>query len=161
MKLSGTSSLHSWVMNARTFTGQAEFDFKQEDKILVALKSLTFSLEVLKLKSDKRKLDKNAYKALKTEQHKNIIYKLISATVMPESKNKYHIKTLGNLSIAGITNEVTMDVYCLVNKDESITCTGSDELKMTDYEVQPPSFMMGAMKTGDAINLDFTLVYKK
>jgi hypothetical protein len=32
---------------------------------------------------------------------------------------------------------------------------------MTDYSVKPPKFMLGAMKTGDAITLNFTLVYQK
>jgi hypothetical protein len=54
-----------------------------------------------------------------------------------------------------------MDVYCVMNKDSTITCTGSDKLKMSDYQVKPPTFMMGAMRTGDAITLDFTMVYKK
>ena len=46
-----------------------------------------------------------------------------------------------------------MDVYCTVNKDESITCTGTNKMNMTDYNVKPPTFMAGAMKTGDAITL--------
>jgi hypothetical protein len=54
-----------------------------------------------------------------------------------------------------------MDVSCVVNKNKTITCTGSDKLKMSDYQVKPPSFMLGAMKTGDAISLDFTMVFKK
>jgi len=32
---------------------------------------------------------------------------------------------------------------------------------MTDYQVKPPTFMGGAMKTGDALTLDFTMVYNK
>src|SRR5689334_19581061 len=84
MKLSGTSTLHNWVMNARTVTGEAQFDFKDgKSHQLIALRSLSFSLVVLNLKSDSKELDKNAYKALKTTQYKNISYKLISATIAP------------------------------------------------------------------------------
>lgn len=162
MKLSGTSTLHNWAMNAQTFTGNAQFGFKPgSNNQLASLKALTFSLVVLNLKSTEKALDKNAYKALKTGQYKNIVYKLTSATVLPENEKKYLIKTNGNLSIAGVTKEVTMDVYCVVNKDATITCTGSDKLKMTDYQVKPPSFMLGAMKTGNDITLDFTMVYQK
>src|ERR1700712_2604416 len=60
MKLSGTSTLHKWVMNAKTFTGEAQFNFNPEnDTLLSSIKSLTFSLEVLNLKSNEKKLDKN------------------------------------------------------------------------------------------------------
>jgi len=162
MKLSGTSTLHKWAMDAKTFDGEGTFGFTPgNEHQLTSLTSLTFSLEVQNLKSDEKGLDKNAYKALKSDQYKDIFYKLTSATVLPEKESKYLIKTQGNLSIAGVTKEVAMDVYCVVNPDATIRCTGSDKLNMTDYRVKPPSFMLGAMKTGDAITLDFTLVYKK
>jgi polyisoprenoid-binding protein YceI len=161
MKLSGTSTFHNWTMNAQTFTGSAQFEFKPgSNSRLNSVKSLTFSLTVLELKSGESGLDKNAYKALKTKQHKHIVYKLTSATVSPMKDDKYLVKTVGTLRIAGVTKNVTMEVYCIVNKDETVTCTGSDNLKMTDYQVKPPVFMV-VMKTGDAIALNFTSVYKK
>jgi polyisoprenoid-binding protein YceI len=162
MKLSGTSTLHKWAMDAKTFDGQAQFAFAPgNSRQLTALTSLTFSLEVQNLKSDEKALDKNAYKALKTDKFKDIYYNLVSASVMSEKESTYLIKTQGNLTIAGVTKEVSMDVSCMINRDETISCSGSDQLKMTDYQVKPPSFMLGAMKTGDAITLDFTVVYKR
>jgi polyisoprenoid-binding protein YceI len=162
MKLSGTSTLHNWTMDAKTFTGNAQFVMSRENtKQIASIKSLDFALIVLNLKSGESGLDKNAYKALKTGQHKNIHYKLTSATIIPGEGNKYLVKTQGTLKIAGVTKPVAIDVSCVVNSDESITCTGSDEINMSDYQVKPPSFMFGAMKTGNAITLDFTLVYAK
>ena len=161
MKLSGTSTLHNWTMETQTFTGEAQFGFKSGNVQLNSIKSLSFNLNVKDLKSGEKGLDKNAYKALKTDQYKDIVYKLSSAVIMPEKEGRYLIKTRGNLSIAGVTKDVTMDVYAVVNKDGSITCTGSDKLLMTDYQVKPPKFMLGAMKTGDAITLNYTIIYKK
>jgi polyisoprenoid-binding protein YceI len=162
MKLSGTSTLHNWVMNAKNTTGAAQFGFKGTgDTQLSSLTSLNFSLIVTDLKSGESGLDKNAYKALKADKFKNIDYNLTSAVIMPESEGKYLIKTKGKLTIAGVTKETDMDVYAVVNKNGSITCTGSDKLNMTDYSVKPPKFMLGAMKTGDAITLNYTLLYKK
>lgn len=162
MKLLGTSTLHKWTMDARTFNGDAQFDFKSgADNQLTSLKSLIFTLNVKNLKGSEKELNKHAYKALKSGQYKDINYKLISAIASTENGSKYLIKTNGNLSIAGVTKKTTMDVYCVLNKDTTITCTGSNKLDMTDYQVNPPTFMLGAMKTGDAITLDFTLVYKK
>jgi len=162
MKLSGTSTLHKWSMDAKTFSGSADFNFKPGNAaVLSSIKSLTFSLAVANLKGSESGLNKNAYKALKSKQYKDIDYKLISATVTPEGENKFLIKAQGSLTIAGVTKVVAMDVHCVVNKDGNITCTGSEILNMTDYAVKPPKFMLGAMTTGDAITLDFTLVYTK
>jgi len=162
MKLSGTSTLHNWVMNTQIFTGEAQFVFSIDNTDqLKSVKSLSFNLIVTDLKSGEKGLDKNAYKALNTDHYKGILYKLTLATVMPEKDGKYQIKTQGALTIAGVTNNVSMDVYAVINKDGSITCTGSNKLKMTDYQVKPPKFMLGAMKTGDDITLNYTLIYKK
>ena len=112
IKLSGTSTLHNWVMNAQNTTGVAQFVFKgASETTLSSIKSLTFSLIVTDLKSGEKALDKNAYKALKADQYKDIDYKLTSATIMRESEGKYLIKTIGKLTIAGVTKDVNMDVY--------------------------------------------------
>ncbi len=162
MKMSGTSTLHDWTTSSKIFTGDAQFDFKTgNDHLLTAIKALNFSLAVLDLKSGESGLDKNAYKALKSNKYKHIVYKLTSATVMPENDRKFLIKTVGDLTIAGVTKEIKMDIYYVVNEDSTITFTGSEKLNMTDYSVKRPTFMLGAMKTGDAITLDFTAVYGK
>jgi hypothetical protein len=162
MSISGTSTLHKWTMNTKKVNGGAQFGFiPGHHNQLASVQSLTMSLEVISLKSKDKSLDKNAYKALKTDQFKDISYTLTAATVLPSKNNKYKIATTGNLEIAGVKNKIHMDVYCTVNDDTSITCTGTDALKMTDYNVKPPSFMLGAMKTGDELTLDFTVVYKK
>jgi len=161
MKLLGTSTLHNWEMEATSVEGEAQFVFKPgSESELTSVTSLSVALEVKNLKSDSKGLDKNAYKALKSNEFKDIHYKLISATVTPEKKNEYLLKTTGQLTIAGVTKEIEMDVHCVVNTNGSITCTGSSKLNMTDYNVEPPSFMFGAMKTGDTITLEFNVVYK-
>jgi len=48
-----------------------------------------------------------------------------------------------------------------VNPDGSIACSGSEKLKMTDYKIKPPVFMLGALKTGDVLNINFSLTFKK
>lgn len=159
LKLSGTSTLHDWSMEARTFTSEAQFDLSPGQ--LTALKTLTFALDVQNLKSGESGLDKNAYKALNTDKHKEIVYKLISAKVSPGNGNKYQLETHGNLSIAGVTKEITMNVTLLVNTDASIVCSGTKKIKMSDFQISPPSFLFGAMKTGDDLTLDFNLVYHK
>jgi len=162
MKLSGTSTLHDWEMNTGSFSGGAQFVVGDgEAQAIDALSALTFTLPVRNLESDKNGLDKNAYKALKANKYENIVYKLASAKVIPDKAGNHLVKTNGNLTVAGVMREVSMDVHCYINKDASIRCSGSEKLKMTDYGVEPPTFLLGAMTTGDAITLDFTLVFKQ
>jgi len=161
MKLLGTSTLHKWEMETTSMSGEAQFVFKSgSESDFASLKSLSFGLEVKDLKSDSKGLDKNAYKALKSDEFKDIHYKLISAIATPAKKNEYLLKTSATLTVAGVTKQIDMDVNCLINANGGITFTGTDKLNMTEYNAEPPSFMLGAMKTGDAIALQFNVVYK-
>lgn len=158
MKLTGTSTVHDWEMDAEKATGEAHFHFKKDGE-LQSVDFLTFVLAVKNLKSDRKGLDKNAYKALKSNKYKNIQYKLSSSTLSSESGG-YLLKAKGQLTIAGVTNDIAMDVHLVVNKNGAITYKGSYKMNMTDYKVDPPSFLFGTMKTGDAITLEFSVVYK-
>ena len=158
MKLSGTSTFHDWFMNG-TFAVEGSFKVTEGSNDLLAVNELSFSLPVTNLKSDKKKLDETAYKALKTDQHKEILFSMISATVKEVQSDKFHITATGNLTIAGVTKPITLNVMWVMNDDNSITCTGTQKLKMTDYKVQPPGFL-GVMKTGDEIALDFSFQIK-
>ncbi|MEI6089208.1 MAG: YceI family protein [bacterium] len=162
MKLSGTSTLHNWNMNSKSIVGEANFEFAGDNlSELKDLSSLKVILPTSSLKSKEKQMDKNVYGALKADKYKDIVFKITSANVQPKQNNRYQLKTVGNLTIAGVTRQVNLDVFCQINEDQTITCSGTEKLKMTDYQVTPPTFLLGAMKTGDEVTLDFTVVFKK
>lgn len=159
MKLSGTSTFHDWDMNATSFQIEGKFNFDEGGNKIQSITGLSFLLPVKNLKGDKKKMDESAYKALKAEKHKDIIFKMTTADIKHKQNNKYEITVLGTLNIAGVTKAISMNVICVLNNDKTISCTGSQKLKMTDYQVEPPTFL-GLMKTGNDITLDFTFQLK-
>jgi len=48
-----------------------------------------------------------------------------------------------------------------VNADNTITVSGEKKLAMTDYEMKPPSFMMGTVKTGNDVVLKYNITLSK
>ncbi len=158
VRLLGTSTLHDWEMEATDVTGSATFTFRA-DQQLTGLPALTFSLDVKDLHSDSRGMDKNAYEALEADTYKRIHYVLSSATLSPETGG-YLVKSRGELTIAGTTRDIDMDVHLTVAPDGTITCRGTYALKMTDYGVKPPTFFLGAMKCGDDLTLEFSVTYR-
>jgi polyisoprenoid-binding protein YceI len=160
IKLTGTSSVHDWEMDANKAEGEAEFLFKTgTNGELQSVESLTFALAVKDLQSDSKGLDKNAYEALKANKFNTIQYKLSSSTFSSEKGGRL-LKTKGKLTIAGVTNDIIMNVHLVVNKNGSVTFKGSYKLNMSDYNVDPPTYMFGTIKTGNVITLDFSAVYK-
>lgn len=155
IKVIGTSNLHDWDMKANSFICEGNFDIKGSQ--LMDVKSLSFTLPITNLKSKESLMDSRAYKALKAEEFNKITFKLTSATVVAAQKL---IKATGNLTIGGVTNLVTLNANYTLNADNSLTCKGSKDLKMSDFKIKAPVFMLGALKTGDAITIDYMLNLK-
>lgn len=158
--VSGTSTLHDWDMKAAKGEVNAVFTFDAKGQI-TGLSSLTVSVPAEALKSEHSGMDKNAYKALKTSSFANITFVLSSATVTPIDANAVTVKATGKLTVAGFTKEVVIVSVCKVNADKSITVSGSQKISMNDYKVEPPTFMFGAVKTGNDITLKFSLTIRK
>jgi polyisoprenoid-binding protein YceI len=158
MTLYGTSTLHDWNMTATVFTGNANFTLTADTK-LIGLSALNIDLPVRNLKSKEDGMNDNAYDALKADKNKDIIFKVTSATVTSSGGNKYQIVALGNLTIAGVTKPVTLNTAAVVNTDGSISCSGSVPIKLSDFNIERPSFMLGMMKVGDALTLNYALIF--
>ncbi len=158
--ISGTSTLHEWDMKAAKGEVNAVFTFDAKGQI-TGLSSLTVTVPAEALKSEHSGMDKNAYKALKTSANPTITFVLTSATVTPIDANSVTVKATGKLTIAGFTKEIVLVTVCKVNADKSVSVSGSQKISMTDYKVDPPTFMFGAVKTGNDITLKLSLTIRK
>jgi polyisoprenoid-binding protein YceI len=162
IKVLGTSNLHKWTLQAKDMSCSAQFNFLPGNKSQPqSLKALTFSVATRDLKSGESLLDSRAYTALKQSKFNDIHFVLTSATISPGQKDHFLINGSGDLSIAGVTKQIDIDVDCIVNGDGTITCTSSEKLKMTDYQIKPPVFMFGALRTGNDLTIDFTMTLNK
>ncbi|HEY0244063.1 MAG TPA: YceI family protein [Mucilaginibacter sp.] len=159
IKVLGSSNVHDWTMESKVMESQGDFKFDNENQ-LHALTSFNFSVDAKSLKSEHASMDDRTYKTIKASQYPKITYKLGSAVITPVQKGKYTIKTTGELTIAGVTQTINMTVTAVVNADNTITCTGSESLKLTDYKIDPPSFMLGAMKVKNDLTIQFNLLYQ-
>src|SRR5690554_7280057 len=63
-----------------------------------------------------------------------------------------------DLTLAGVTRQIQMDVN-VEETSEGIRYTGSVPLKMSDFEIRPPTAMFGALRTGDEVTVGFDVVF--
>ncbi len=160
LTVSGTSTLHDWDMKSAQGTCEANFTFNNAGA-LTGVSGLSFATRAEALKSGHGAMDKNAYKALKTEKYASISYVASSATVSPAGGSEFTVKSTGKLSIAGATVDAEVTATCKVNADKSVTVVGAKKISMKDFNVVPPSFMLGTIKTGNDITLKFDLNLSK
>ena len=160
LKVSGTSNVHDWTMTSTGIESQGAFKFNSQDE-LTGLSNFSFTVMAKSLKSGKSSMDGRTYKSIKADEFPKVSYQLKSAVVTKLGDNKYKIATTGNLTIAGVAQSISMTVTAVVDTNKSITCHGTEKLKLTDYQIDPPSFMLGAMKVGNDLVIQFDLTYSK
>lgn len=162
VKISGKSNVHDWTMNAENPVCEASFAaFIAEDNVPKSLTSLNFSVNAKSLKSESTSMNNRTYKAIKADAYPQITFKLREATVTPQQKNKFTVNATGTLTIAGVSKVISLQVNGEVKSDNTIVCSGQEKIRLTDYGIQPPSFMLGAMKVGNDLSIAFTLHLKK
>jgi hypothetical protein len=105
-------------------------------------------------------MDKIMYEHLKADQDRKmqICFHLTDLTLKEPAKSKdapYVFEAKGTLGVAGVTNQVTMPVNVLPLGDKKLKISGTATLKMTDFKMEPPTALAGALKTGDAVKVGF------
>lgn len=140
--VAGTSTMHDWTMTSTsgTFSGTVAGN---------AINNIQYNLGAKTLKSGKGAMDSNAYKAMKADKFPNITF---TATTVNMGKGTI----TGKLKVTDVTKTVSFPVT-VAKTGNSYTITGTETIKMTDYGVTPPSFMMNTVKTGDEIKITVNL----
>lgn len=150
MTIAGTSTLHDWVSEATTVKATAKMTVNSATDI--SIDELEVRVPVEDIVSPKgRIMDNKTYKALKSDDHPEIIYRLTSM-----KQNGNQITASGKLTIAGHTNTVSMTVTAKASGN-AVTFSGEKDLKMTDFKMDPPTALMGTIKTGDDITVAFSV----
>ena len=154
VKVSGTSSLHDWEekvnevycdVNATIETTKVNFE------------SLTFKVKAKSLKSDKDLMDKKTYEALKADKYPDITFKMTSASEMALSSDSFKGTITGTLTMAGKTKNISVAITGKTKSANSMQISGSKKLKMTEFDMVPPTALMGTIKTGDEVTVTFNL----
>ncbi len=152
LKVEGGSSLHDWDMTSNAAKGEGQFII--EGNQFKGIRSLQVSMEAESLKSGTKGLDANAYKALDTKKNKEVKFTLKELT---GSGNSYQVK--GDFTIAGVTKPASFPVKVTQNGNR-VTFEGSYNTKLTDYSIDPPTALLGTVKTRDEITIKFKTTFQ-
>jgi len=156
--INGTSNLHDWTMTSNS--AQGEVGLVIQNFKLVEIEQLHFKIAVKSLKSGKKTMDNICYDALKEEQSPIISFQLSEILSIENGTGEYTIKASGWLNIAGVVRLETITATGSI-KSSGIEFTGTHQIKMTTYKVEPPTALFGTLKTGDKIEVVFRTTFSK
>jgi polyisoprenoid-binding protein YceI len=153
----GTSTLHDWKSEITKieFKGAVQ----TEGNMLKSIKNVEVKIPVDGIKSKEGKgMDRKTYKAFKSDQNPFITYTFSSAHVKQDTMHTVIIEVTGNLNMAGKTKPVSLTAKGKLLANGDLQLFVSKSLKMTEFEMTPPTAVLGTIKSGDEITLKFDLV---
>lgn len=152
----GTSNLHDWTANAQKANGK--FNVKVDNGKLESVNAVDLKVDATSLKGSKGNImDKKIEDALNADKNPYISFKSTGGAVT-EKSGTYKVTANGILTIAGSSQKVTIDALGKVLPNGDIEFSGTKKLRMTDYNVDPPTAMLGTLTTGDEVILQFKVV---
>ncbi|MBI1803750.1 MAG: YceI family protein [Ignavibacteriae bacterium] len=159
--LNGNSTMHEYSTSASQLSGTIMVDsllfVEGKRDLSKPFHSVEITIPVKKMLSGNEKLDNNLYDALKADDHPDITYRMTDDSVIAAGNDSLTVRTAGTLAVAGKEKVIDMVVTVLKNHDSTLSINGSKELLMTDFDVDPPSMMLGLLKTDNAVVIHFNL----
>jgi polyisoprenoid-binding protein YceI len=153
MTVQGSSSLHDWESQITKADLKGEFVISNQQ--LTEVKNLEVKIPVESIKSTKGKMmDNKTYEAFKSEKNPYIIYSLNTARINANGT----IDAMGTLTMAGVSKPMELQGKYKVLENGEVQLVLSRKFKMTEFKMDPPTAMMGSIKVGDEVTVNFDLV---
>ncbi len=158
IKIAGTSSVHEW----ESATSQIEGDFVlgTDGKSGKQIQSLIVKVPVKSIKSGKGLMDSKTYEAFNSDKNPLITFQLTEVSPIKLTGKEVETTVTGNLNMAGTSKKITFKSTGKILADGNYEFKGSVPVKLSDFKMKPPTAMMGMLKTGDAVTINFDVTFK-
>jgi len=155
IKINGTSSVHDW---------ESTTDQINADLVLATggkqIQSLVVKVPVKSIKSGKGLMDSKTYDAFESDKNPLITFQMTDATSFKLTGKDVEAIVNGNITMAGNTKKISIKSTGKVLADGSFQFKGSVPLKLSEFKMKSPTAMMGMLKTGDAVTINFDVTFK-
>jgi hypothetical protein len=160
--IEGTSSMHAFHCQTNKIMAYVDVDpgyTKDLTKIARPIASVKVNIVVRTLSCGNGQMDKNMYSTLDADKNPIIKYTMSGYDILDGSAkpSAFVAKTTGTLVISGQEKVISMKINAERLSDGKATAQGEENVLMTDFGIQPPSFMFGTLKVGNEIKVKFNL----
>jgi len=162
MTIYGSANVTDWEAKVKTIRGEISIqngdqtDFTDADPSW--LNSVSISMPVENIDSDSRRMNNNMHGYLKKDQHPEITYRLVEVQELAMTGNPVIVLTVrGIVTAAGVEQEIVHDVEIVRNESGGLVVSGSQDLLMTDFGIDPPTAMLGSIRSRDEMTITFEL----
>lgn len=154
----GTSTVRSWSCKATQINATIDGAVNAATAVLAgekAVATVELAFPTAQLDCENRTMNGHMMKALNADQHAQIRFTLTDYTLTAGSPASGQLQ--GTLLLNGQSHPIAFPAT-FASADGALRVTGAYELKMTDWGVEPPRLMLGTLRVGEMITVNFDLL---
>jgi hypothetical protein len=158
--IQGTSTLHDFHCKTDKIIAYVDVDpsyTRDLTKVARPLVSVKVNIVARTLTCGGGTIDNNMYKTLKTDQFQMIKYTMSGYDLLDATSSSFSANTKGTLQIAGQDKAVDIKINAARLAEGKASAEGEETIKLTDFGIDPPSFMFGRLKVGNELKVKFNL----
>jgi polyisoprenoid-binding protein YceI len=156
MKIQGTSNLTSWEERIEHFNISLTVTFNKNE--ISGISNIHASLITTSIVSDHKSMTRKTRQSLKAHKYPNIEFLSVSLDKITSKKGEFTATITGNVTIAGITKKIRIPISG-VFKGNKMDIKGSAGLNMDDFQIKPPTAMLGIIKADKDVTVTFNLLF--
>jgi polyisoprenoid-binding protein YceI len=149
--ISGSSTIRSWSCKA---PGTVQFKPAGGAPVLPGMKTGvdagTLTVKVVDLNCSNDEMTGHLRDAMQPDRNATITFELTKYAVAGSSAD-----TTGNLTINGVTRPVSVPVKLQAAEGGGVRLEGDASITMTDYKVEPPTVLLGALTVRPLVRVHF------
>ncbi|MBD3276222.1 MAG: hypothetical protein GF372_12975 [Candidatus Marinimicrobia bacterium] len=164
LTFNGDASVNDFSVNAEEIKGSVRFFSESESITHPSIDSAANGQVIIPVKSMKGGnflFNQDMYGALNAKEYPEIRFRLNALKTLQVdtiSAEARIFEAAGDLTISGTTREITFNIVTSSSKDDQIQVEGSTSLLMSNFNIEPPKKVFGALKVEDRVDIKFNIV---
>jgi hypothetical protein len=161
--IEGRSNVNQFSCEAGNYQGEAvllnqspdETDMQADEQV-----KLELQIPVRSFECGRSRMNRDLYNALRSEEFLYIEFEFSNARNITENgdvPNSYILEISGILTVAGISREINFKADGYILEDGRLRAVGQKEILMTDYDVEPPTGLLGLVRAENELTVHFDL----
>jgi polyisoprenoid-binding protein YceI len=159
----GTSTVRSFTCKATVVDAVAETGGENAIPAVLggenAVRAVTLTVATDKMDCGNGTMNGHMWKAIKSKDNPTITFKLDSYT-LGKGAEATAATMKGSLTLGGVTKPITLAATLSSGANGTLRVAGVYELNMKDYDLTPPTLMLGTLKVRENVKVNFDLALR-
>jgi len=163
LTISGTSTVRAFQCQATSFDAKVESSGSSAVAAVLAgekaVSSVVVTVPTEKLDCRNGTMNEHMRKALKVTQFPTVVFK-VNGYELAKATDGVAVTLNGALTLGGVEKPITVNALAKAGENGTLLVSGTQEVRMTEFGLKPPTLMLGTMKVDERIKVGFDVILK-